>query len=82
MAAHDDYDLIVRCVSCASTVTLMAKQGIGATEVINVTRTDTFADNSFWLVIEVRHYTGIGCGPWQLSINGNTTTAQGALICS
>ena len=35
---------------------------------MTVTRTDTFADNSFW--------------PWQLSINGNTTTAQGALIFS
>ena len=82
MPAGTDYDLIVRCASCASTTAQTSKKGIGVTEVVNVTRTDTFADNSFWIVIEVRYYTGTGCGPWQLTINGNTAITQGALACA
>ncbi len=82
MPANTDYDLIVRCASCASTVTQMSKQGMGTAEVVNVTRADTFADNTFTIVIEVRYYAGTGCGPWQLTINGNATAAQGALACT
>ena len=77
-----DYDLIVRCASCASTIAQTSKQGTGVMEVVNVTRADTFSDNSFCIVIEVRHYAGTGCSPWQLTINGNTAVTQGALSCS
>lgn len=79
--ANTDYDLIVRCASCASTVAQTLRQGMGAAETVHVTRTDTFADNSFWIIIEVRYYAGSSCAPWQLTINGNTAPAQGALSC-
>jgi hypothetical protein len=77
-----DYDLVVRCASCASTVTQMSKAGVAKAEVIHVTRADTFADNSYWIVIEVRHYAGTGCGNWLLTINGNSPATQGALACT
>lgn len=76
-----DYDLIVRCASCTGSVVQTSKNGMGAAEIVNVTRADNFNDNSFWIVIEVRHYAGTGCGAWQLTINGNTPAAQGALSC-
>jgi len=79
--ANTDYDLIVRCASCASTVAQTLRQGMGAAETINVTRADTFADNSFWIIIEIRYYAGTSCAPWQLTINGNTAATQGALSC-
>ena len=77
-----DYDLIVRCANCSSSNVQTQKKGIGSTEIVNVTRSDTFSDNSFWIVIEVRYYAGTGCGPWQLTISGNTAATQGALTCS
>lgn len=80
--ANTDYDLIVRCASCTSTVAQMSKQGVAKAEAVNVTRADTFADNSFWIVIEIRHYAGTGCGAWQLTINGNSAATQGALACT
>ncbi len=77
-----DYDLIVRCTSCVSPVAFTAKQGFGATEVIDVTRADTFAENTFAIVIEIRHFAGSGCGQWKLTINGNTPTAKTPLSCA
>ena len=76
-----DYDLVVRCASCTSTAAQMSKKGAGQTESVNVTRTDTFADNSFWIFIEVRYYAGKGCGAWLLTVNGNTAATKGALAC-
>jgi len=66
-----DYDLIVRCASCASTAAQLSKQGVGVNELVNVTRADTFADNSFTIFIEVRYFNGSGCGSWTLTIGGN-----------
>lgn len=76
-----DYDLIVRCASCASTVTQTVRQGMGAAETVSVTRVDTFTDNSFTILIEVRYYAGSGCAPWTLTINGNTAAAPTPLSC-
>ena len=77
-----DYDLVVRCASCTSTVTRTSKGGVGSTEQVAVTRADTFADNSFTVVIEIRYQTGESCGPWTLTIGGNTAASQAALSCS
>lgn len=76
-----DYDLIVRCTSCTSKVAKYVRQGIGMTETLAVTRPDTFVDNSFVIVIEVRHVKGTACGPWTLTINGNTAAAPTPLSC-
>ena len=76
-----DYDLIVRCASCTGTAAQNAKKGIGIAETVNVTRADTFSDNSFTLVIEIRYFAGKGCAPWTLAINGNTAAAHGAMSC-
>lgn len=81
MPTGTDYDLIVRCASCTGPAVQASKQGPGGTEIVNVTRADTFTDNSFWLLIEVRYRSGTGCGQWQLNISGNTAAAQGAMSC-
>lgn len=77
-----DYDLVVRCASCASTVTKLSKLGVGLAEQIDVTRADNFTDNSFTIYVEVRYYTGSSCSPWTLTISGNTAAAPTALSCS
>jgi hypothetical protein len=77
-----DYDLVVRCASCTSTVMRTSKQGPGSTEQVAVTRADTFADNSFTILIEVRYCKGSSCSPWSLTIGGNTVASQAALSCS
>jgi hypothetical protein len=77
-----DYDLVVRCASCTSTVKWTSKQGAGGTEQVAVTRADTFADNSFDVVIEIRYQSGTSCSPWTLTIGGNTPASQTALSCS
>lgn len=76
-----DYDLVLRCASCGGTAVPFTKGGAGATEAAAVTRSDTWADNSFNLLIEVRHYAGSSCEPWTLTIGGNTAPASSALTC-
>ena len=76
-----NYNLIVRCTSCTSKVAQNASQGVGVTETVAVTRADTFADNSFLIAIEVRYASGTACGPWTLTINGNTAAAPTPLSC-
>lgn len=77
-----DYDLVVRCASCTSTVMRTSKQGPGSTEQVAVSRADTFADNSFTVLIEIRFQSGTSCGPWTLTIGGNTPASQTALSCT
>ena len=77
-----DYDLVVRCASCTSTVMRTSRQGAGATEQVALTRADTFADNSFTVLIEIRFQSGTSCSPWTLTIGGNTPASQTALSCS
>lgn len=79
--ARTDYDLIVRCESCASAARLTSSQGPGVTEVVDVTRNDTPADDSFWLLLEIRQFSGTACDAWQLTINGHTEAGQRALTC-
>ena len=77
-----DYDLIVRCTSCTSKTAKMSKSAAGVTESVDVTRADTFSDNSFTILVEVRYYNGSSCSPWTLTISGNTSASQAALSCS
>jgi hypothetical protein len=77
-----DYDLIVRCTSCTSTVAKTSRHTVGVTEVVDVTRADTFSDNSFTILVEVRYYKGSSCSPWTLTVSGNTAASQAALSCS
>ena len=79
---RQDYDLVVRCASCTSTVMRTSKQGAGSTEQVAVTRADTLADNTFIIVIEIRYQSGSSCSPWTLTIGGNAPASQAALSCS
>jgi hypothetical protein len=79
---RQDYDLVVRCTSCTSTVMRISRQGVGITEQVTLTRTDTSADNSFTVLIEIRFQSGTSCSPWTLTIGGNTPASQAALSCS
>lgn len=79
---RQDYDLVVRCASCTSTIMRTSKQGAGSTDQVAVTRADTFADNSFTVLIEVRYQSGTSCSPWTLTIGGNTPASQTALSCT
>ena len=74
-----DFDLFVRCASCASTVMLASanSNGNGHYETVDVKRTDNFTDNSFTMVIEIRHRAGTGCGQWALEVFGNSAPASG-----
>lgn len=79
---RQDYDLVVRCASCTGTVIRTSRQGPGSTEQVAVSRADTFADNSFTVLIEIRFQSGTSCSPWTLTIGGNTPATQTALSCS
>lgn len=79
---RQDYDLVVRCASCTSTVIQTSKLGPGSTEQVAVTRADTFADNSFTVLIEIRFQSGTSCSPWTLTIGGNAPASKTALTCS
>ena len=74
-----DFDLVVRCASCASTVMrTSANSGTGGHyETVDVKRTDNFTDNSFTMVIEIRHRVGTGCAQWTLEVFGNSTPPSG-----
>ena len=79
-----DYDLFVRCYSCANAATRGSTAIGSVVELVNVSRADTsFADQSFVIAIEIRYYSGTSCVAWTLSVSGNTTAAAGtpALAC-
>ena len=77
-----DYDLVVRCLSCAnSSMKVSATSGSAVTERIFVTRPDTMADNGLTIVVEIRYRTGTGCANWNLRVMGNPDAVTSPLAC-
>lgn len=77
-----DFDLYVTCMSCGDPRTSISDAGIGVVDVVRAGRQDTSSsDDSFTLLVEVRHFSG-GCGPipWTLELRGNTGGSQ--LLCN
>ena len=76
-----DYDLIVRCFSCASTAMRTSNAASGVAELVNVSRPDTFGDQSFVIAIEIRYRSGSSCAQWALAVTGNTGASAAPLAC-
>ena len=77
-----NYDLHVRCQACNGTVTKSSTNGIGAAELVAMTKSDSWtSEDTFDVFIEVRFYAGSSCLSWTLTIAGNTAAVQGALAC-
>ena len=74
-----DFDLVIRCASCASTVQrVSASSGsAGHYEIVDIQRTDNFTNNSFTMLVEIRHRVGTGCAQWNLEVLGNSAPAAG-----
>lgn len=79
-----DYDLHVRCHSCSGITRSSTGDG-SLTETIGVRRTEkalSTTDDSFNIIIEVRHRCGTNCAPWSLRIIGNAAHDAAAIICN
>jgi len=63
-----DYDLFVTggqsCdpVGCSSTSS-------GSTDTVTVWKEDSFGDDSFTVIVEVRHWSGASCQNWSLVVS-------------
>jgi len=77
-----NYDLRVRCTSCASSLQRISALGEGVPEDIRILQKDNFSDNSINLVIEVIYFSGSSCAAWTLTVNGNVAAGTNPLTCS
>ena len=71
-----DFDLYVYCVSCGGNLAGSSSVGglTGHMDVVNVRADDQFMiDDTFEVIIEVRHYASNLCAYWNLNVDGNTT---------
>jgi len=64
-----DYDLFVYS-SCGGTLLGSSTNGAGALDIVNITRSDTAADDSFDYYIEIRYQSGASCTNWGLTLIG------------
>lgn len=79
-----DYDLHVRCHSCSGITRSSTNDG-SLRETIGVRRQEkafSSTDDSFTIMIEVRHRCGTQCGAWLLTILGNAGSDTAALVCN
>lgn len=80
-----DYDLYVYCGSCGTQQLLGAStRTAGNDELVELGTDDTFAtDDTFEVLVEVRHFFSSACAPWTLSVTGGSgvSVAQ-PLACS
>ncbi|MBI5486991.1 MAG: DUF4215 domain-containing protein [Deltaproteobacteria bacterium] len=69
-----DFDLYVYCVSCGGLLAGSSTvHGLtGHTDVVDVARDDTSLDDTFDVIIEVRHVASSICGNWTLQVDGDT----------
>jgi hypothetical protein len=76
-----NYDLVVRCDSCASSVAKTSTSRQGQSEEVRLSRRDDFDDNSFSVIVEVRYRQGKSCAPWTLTFVGNSGPGTSPLVC-
>lgn len=79
-----DYDLHVRCNSCSGITRSSTNDG-SLRETIGVRRQEkafNTTDDSFTILIEIRHRCGTDCGAWLLTILGNAGSDTAALVCN
>jgi hypothetical protein len=72
-----DFDLFVYCLTCGGTPAGSSTiRGLdGHVDSVQVRRDDSLlptTDDSFDVVVEVRHVSGASCASWQLNVTGNT----------
>jgi hypothetical protein len=78
-----DYDLYVYCDACGGTLAGSSISGglTGHTDTVGVRANDSFGvDDTFDVVIEVRHFASNMCAYWSLEVSGNE--AVGAATCN
>ena len=72
-----DFDLYVYCVNCGGSLAGSSTNGPGVVDAVTVRRDDSFAINdSFDVIVEVRHYNSTLCANWTLTIQGNTAASS------
>lgn len=71
-APGTDFDLYVYCVSCGGTLAGSSLSGNGTDSVVvRAEDTNAATDNSFDVIIEVRHFSSTVCADWTLTVTGN-----------
>lgn len=72
-----DFDLYVYCVDCGGSLAGFSSNESGIPDTVTVRRDDSWAsDNSFDVIVEVRHYSSTLCANWTLTIQGNTAASS------
>jgi len=72
-----NFDLYVYCVSCGGSLAGFSTNASGVTDTVTVRRDDSFgSDDSFEVIVEVRHYSSTDCANWTLTVQGNTTASS------
>ena len=67
-----DFDLYVYCVSCGGTLIGSSTNGGTTVDTVDVANDDDLVgDDTFDVVIEVRHFQSVRCANWQLTVSGN-----------
>ena len=71
--AGADYDLHVRCLTCAGALASSStvRGPASHTDTVGIRRDTGGSDDSFDVRIEVRHQSGASCAPWTLVVTGN-----------
>lgn len=71
-----DFDLYVYCANCAGSLAGSSKVGglTGHDDVVVVRAEDGWgSDDTFDVIVEVRHYNSTLCANWSLNVTGNVT---------
>ena len=74
-----DYDLYVYCVSCGGTLIGSSTNGGTNVDTVDVANDDDIGvDDTFDIVIEVRHFQSARCANWGLTVSGNIGSTANA----
>jgi hypothetical protein len=68
-----DYDLFVHTGAACGVAQYVSQNGPGGPEQITLNWTDTAADDSLDVWIEVRYFGGSSCSPWTLTVEGRNS---------
>jgi len=72
-----DFDLYVYCDNCDGSLAGSSVNGPGEVDGVTVRRDDSWgADDTFYVIVEVRHYSSTLCANWTLTVQGNTTASS------
>ena len=69
-----NFDLFVRCASCASPLILSSSNPSGMADIVPIGRTDIAGDTTFEIFVEIRYADATACADWFLTVSGNTGT--------